>query len=134
MYVYSCCFHLLTFSTKLKDFREQKRYTQLVCNCSSILSFSSPPPLSLSHTVFPQGIMSRVYEAVIVLLMLALLVIGTVWVADSLTLHVNSTSFYLMVILFGNNLVHSHHLLLLPLPPSFLFLPPSLLLHLSPSS
>ena len=68
--------------------------------------------------------MSRVYEAVIVLLMLALLVIGTVWVADSLTLHVNSTSFYLMVILFGYNLIHSH--LLLPLPPSFfLSLPPS---------
>ena len=42
--------------------------------------------------------MSRVYEAVIVLLMLALLVIGTVWVADSLlTLHINSMSFYLMV-------------------------------------
>lgn len=43
-----------------------------------------------------KGIMSRVYEAVIVLLMLALLVIGTVWVADSLTLHINSMSFYLM--------------------------------------
>lgn len=44
--------------------------------------------------------MSRFYEAVIVLVILALLVLGIVWVADSLTLHAHTMSFYLMVIVY----------------------------------
>lgn len=38
--------------------------------------------------LFPQGVMARVYEAVVLLLLLALLVLGIVWVASAL-LHDN---------------------------------------------
>lgn len=38
--------------------------------------------------LFPQGVMARVYEAVVLLLLLTLLVLGMVWVASAL-LHDN---------------------------------------------
>lgn len=38
--------------------------------------------------LFPQGVMARVYEAVVLLLLLTLLVLGIVWVASAL-LHDN---------------------------------------------
>ena len=41
--------------------------------------------------------MSRVYEAIILLIMVGLLVLGTVWVADALTLHLNTTSVHIAV-------------------------------------
>ena len=51
--------------------------------------------------------MSRVYEAVIILLLVAALVIGTVWVADSLTLHFNTSEENIMV----NTLIFIIHFL-----------------------
>ncbi|NXW26033.1 LMBRL protein, partial [Circaetus pectoralis] len=43
-----------------------------------------PPIAGSSLTLFPQGIMARVYETSVVLLLLTLLVLGIVWVASAI--------------------------------------------------
>ena len=58
-----------------------------------ICPFHSPPPPSPPL----QGMMSRVYETVIVLVMVAVLVLGLLWVVDALTSGDTTTTSHIVV-------------------------------------
>lgn len=50
-----------------------------------------------SSCFIKKGVLSRAYEAILVLIMITVVVLGIVWVADSLTVHFKTLSFYFKV-------------------------------------